>query len=231
MLEEIKKHFINNLNLDEYSLWKIHNSSVISINDISARGNSKPVVRLLIKDVRFLNNYIIPYLSSMPFISKKGYDFKDFSLICKLLYVGAHEDVNIKNLIIQLSLGMNKFILSSFKGPKDKSLTSKELELLNDTITLRISQGLEYKNSVIYFLNISNHDIIVDSLTEAANLLNISSDTLRKLLAKNNEEAKVNNNLVKRIKIFVGSASSPSPPRGWGKVSLSPQEKRASFKK
>ena len=164
----------------------------------------------------------------MPFISKKGYDFKDFSLICKLLYVGAHEDVNIKNIIIQLSLGMNKFILSSFKGPKDKSLTSKELELLNDTITLRISQGLEYKNSVIYFLNISNHDIIVDSLTEAANLLNISSDTLRKLLAKNNEEAKVNNNLVKRIKIFVGSASSPSPPRGWGKVSLSPQEKRAS---
>lgn len=202
LLEEIKKHFINNLNLDEYSLWKIHNSSVISINDISARGNSKPVVRLLIKDVRFLNNYIIPYLSSMPFISKKGYDFKDFSLICKLLFVGAHEDVNIKNLIIQLSLGMNKFRLSSFKGPKDKSLTSKELELLNDTITLKISQGLEYKNSVIYFLSISNHDIIVDSLTEAANLLNISSDTLRKLLAKNNEEAKVNNNLVKRIKIF-----------------------------
>ena len=36
----------------------------------------------------------------------------------------------------------------------------------------------------------------------SANLLNISSDTLRKLLAKNNEEAKVKNNLVKRIKVF-----------------------------
>lgn len=202
LLEEIKNHFINNLNFDEYSLWKINNSSIISINDISARGNSKPTVRLLIKDVRFLNNYIIPYLSSMPFISKKGYDFKDFSLICKLLYVGAHEDVNIRTLTLQLSLGMNKFRLSSYKGAKDKSLTSKELELLNNAITLKNSLGSGYKNSVVYFLNISNNDLIVDSLTEAANLLNISSDTLRKLLAKNNEEAKVNNNLVKRIKIF-----------------------------
>ena len=202
LLEEIKNHFINNLNFDEYSLWKINNSSVISINDISARGNSKPTVRLLIRDVRFLNNYIIPYLSSMPFISKKGYDFKDFSLICKVLYVGAHEDENIKNLIIRLSLEMNRFRLSSYKGAKDKSLTSKELELLNNTITLKSSQGFENKNSVVYLLNISNKDLIVDSLTEAANLLNVSSDTLRKLLAKNNEEAKVKNNLVKRIKIF-----------------------------
>ena len=202
LLEEIKQHFINNLNLDEYSLWKINNSSIISINDLSARGNSKPTVRLLIKDVRFLNNYIIPYLSSMPFISKKGYDIQDFSLICKVLYVGAHEDVNIKNLIVQLSLGMNKFRLSSYKGDKDKPLTSKELELLNNTITLKNSLGSEYKNSVVYFLNISNNDLIVNSLTEAANLLNISSDTLRKLLAKNNEEAKVKNNLVKRIKVF-----------------------------
>jgi predicted HTH domain antitoxin len=57
-------------------------------------------------------------------------------------------------------------------------------------------------------LNVSNHDLIVDSLTEAAKLLDISSDTLRKLLAKNNEEAKVKNNLVKRIKIFCGSVTS-----------------------
>lgn len=202
LLKEIKQHFINNLNFDEYSLWKINNSSIISINDLNARGKSKPTVRLLIKDVRLLNNYIIPYLSSMPFISKKGYDFKDFALICKVLYVGAQEDVKIKNLTIQLSKGMNKFRLSTYKGSKDKPLTSKELELLNNTITLKNSQGIEYKNSVVYFLNISNHDLIVDSLTEAANLLNISSDTLRKLLTKNNEEAKVNNNIVKRIKIF-----------------------------
>lgn len=202
LLEEIKKHFINNLNFDLYSLWKVNNSSVISINDLNARGNCNPTVRLLIKDVRLLNNYILPYLSSMPFISKKGYDFKDFLLICKVLYVGAHKDIKIKNLIIQLSLGMNRFRLSSYNGPKNKSLVNKEIELLNNTITLSNSQDIEHNNSVVYFLNISNKDLIVDTLTEAAKLLNISSDTLRKLLAKNNEAAKVNNNLVKRIKIF-----------------------------
>lgn len=138
----------------------------------------------------------------MPFISKKGYDFKDFLLICKVLYVGAHKDIKIKNLIVQLSLGMNRFRLSSYNGPKNKSLTNKEIELLNNTITLSNSQDVEYKNSVVYFLNISNQELIVDTLTEAANLLNISPDTLRKLLAKNNEAAKVNSNLVKRIKIF-----------------------------
>lgn len=137
LLEEIKRYLISNLGFDRISLWKINNSSIIGIFDIKAKGNSKPTVILEIRDVNVLNNYVIPFLSSMSFMSKKAYDFSDFRLICQLLYIGAHKDSTIKELILRLSLTMNDFRLSTYKwdsSTSNKGLTSEEFSQLKEVV-------------------------------------------------------------------------------------------------
>lgn len=44
---------------------------------LKARNNSKSSVALTIKNVRVLNNYLIPFLDDMTFVTKKGKDFNE----------------------------------------------------------------------------------------------------------------------------------------------------------
>jgi hypothetical protein len=82
------------------------------LSELAARNNSKASVLLLIKDIHILHNYFIPFLNNMEFITKKGKDFKDFQIICRAVYNGAHRREDIKSLIIKLSLTMNNYRLS-----------------------------------------------------------------------------------------------------------------------
>ena len=91
VLIKIKEYIINDLEFDENSVFKLHNSSNIAINDQKARNNSKSSVLLIIKDVRILYNYFVPFLADKIFLTKKGLDFLDFRLICKLIYFGIHK--------------------------------------------------------------------------------------------------------------------------------------------
>lgn len=201
LLVEIRKYLLSNLGFDRFSLWKLNNSSHIGIFEMKAKGNSKPTASLEIRSVRLLRNYINPFLNSMPFISKKGYDFKDFVLICNVLYMGGYlEDNIIKNLILKIASRMNDFRLSTCKtGSKDVALTSEELTILKNLGSWAIlsnlskdpgliegnsSKGLDvnFKNSVVYHIIKSNmKEHIVGSLKETSEILGINSDALSKL--------------------------------------------------
>ena len=97
-------------------MFKLKNSSVVSITHQKARNNSKASVLFLIKNVHILNNYLVPYLDEMQFITKKSHDFEDFKLICRLLYTGAHKNNKIKSLILKLSLYLYfRFLITYIK--------------------------------------------------------------------------------------------------------------------
>lgn len=196
---------------------------------MKAKGNSKPTVSLEVRSVPLLCNYIIPFLNSMPFISKKRHDFADFVLICNVLYVGGHRDAKIRDLILKLLSGMNDFRLSTYKGGSrsNDTLTSHELTILKELVAsspnLSIDQdfigdddlmddnnssGLvdNFKNSVVYLIIKPDlRELIVGSLKEAANIVGIKSEALSKLLKSlpvNSNGVEVNKNLVRRVKVF-----------------------------
>lgn len=129
MLEKIRVFLESNIPFDKYSKFKLKNSSCISIGTSplrvltrsgtspprasSGKENSKPFVRLTIRNTNILNNYLIPYLNNFKFISKKGKDLEDFKIISNSLYNGTHIIDEIKDLIIKLSYTMNNYRLSS----------------------------------------------------------------------------------------------------------------------
>lgn len=189
---------------------------------MKAKGNSKPTVSLEVRSVRLLCNYIIPFLNSMPFISKKRHDFSDFVLICNVLYVGGHRNAKIRDLILKLSSGMNDFRLSTCEGgsSSNNTLTSRELiilkELVASSLNLSVDQdlmvgvdltddnnslGANFNNNVVYLIiKPDMTELIVGSLKEAANIVGINSEALSKLLKSlpvNSNGVEVNKNLVR----------------------------------
>lgn len=101
VLVKIKEFLIQNLGFDSDSIWKLNNTSAIGINTQKARNNSKGSALLIIKDIRILYNYLIPFFDELSesFLSKKAQDFKDFKVICWAVYYGIHKEERIKLLI------------------------------------------------------------------------------------------------------------------------------------
>lgn len=199
LLIKIKEYLKDNLGFDSYSIWKINNSSVISVSPKKAVGHSKLAVTLDIWDINILTNYLLPSLQKLNFLSKKQLqDFKDFTIICQTVYNGGHEIELIRNLIVKLSEGMNDFRLSNYKGkiPK-KYVTKKELSLLINSIENPILEHLadgrvrdivtgniDYNNesSVYSIIDSNKEELIVGSLKETANIVGIHYTTLSKKL-------------------------------------------------
>lgn len=217
LLVAIKEYLLSSLDFDRFSLWKLKNSSLIGIYDIMAKGNSKPTVCLEIRSVHLLWNYIIPFLNSMPFISKKGYDFADFLVICNVLYTGRHNNQEIRGLILKLASGMNDFRLSTYKGRSsavNNILTTGEFALLKDNTLNGVVDTDNLSSNVIYVIIKPNkEEILVASLIEVGNIVGVKSEILSKLLKSLptvGEEGNISNGieinkyLVKRVKIFCG---------------------------
>lgn len=116
VLIKIKEYLENNLDLDLYSIHKLKSTQIIMISYEKDRGKSKPLVSLVIKNVHFLNNYLVPFFNEDIFITKKGLDFADFKIICNAIYIGAHRKEITKSLILKLSYTMNNFRLSTYSG-------------------------------------------------------------------------------------------------------------------
>lgn len=64
----IKEFLTKRLDFDKYSLFKLNNSKLISINYVPSKGNSKPQVFIGIENVRILYNYLLPFLKNLPFL-------------------------------------------------------------------------------------------------------------------------------------------------------------------
>lgn len=195
ILVEIKKFLEDSLGFNSYSLYKLKNSSTIAIATIKARTiNSKSSVSLTIKNINVLNNYFIPLLTDMKFLTKKGKDFHDFKIICKAVYEGAYRKEEIRSLILKLSNTMNNFRLSTYKGAV-KFLSKEEMEKLLsaaptvehlldgriiDNVTKKILPRL---SSCVY--EIRKEDgifFLANSLSEAASIVDIYPYTLSKYL-------------------------------------------------
>jgi hypothetical protein len=217
LLIEIKKYLENNLGLDSYSIEKLNCSSIIMIGNGKAVNNSKPLATLTIKNLHFLNNYFVPFFNECRFISKKGLDFNDYKIICKAIYNGAYRIEKIKNLIIKLSLTMNRYRLSTYLGTVEPISTSEINEIINAKATIEhLNDGrlldIETKkiihtrssSSIYKILKPSGEVLIKPNLAESAKELGIGFNTLKKQLDKQLLENSVEykGNKIKRIGVF-----------------------------
>jgi len=182
---------------------------------LKARNNSKASVSLTIKNIRILNNYFIPFLEEMVFLSKKGLDFNDFKIICKAIYNGVHRIDDMKSLILKLSYTMNNFRLSTHTKPvenlsKDEKekliLTTPTVEYLSDgrQIDIVTKKVIPQQASCVYEIcKPSGELIIVNTLVEVASVIGIDPDTLsRHLEVSKRQFVELKNYKVRRIPVF-----------------------------
>lgn len=222
VLEKIKEFLIDSLGFDPDSTWKLNNSPAMGLNTQKARKNSKGSVIFIIKNMRILQNYLIPFFEKTEFLSQKGKDFKDFKIICRAVYYGAHKNELIKSLILKLSQGMNNFRLSNYSGSvPPKFLTKKEREILCNAPPLLehladgrlrdiTSKKIIYQHgSCIYkIIKPSGESLMLETLSESAKVVGVSVLTLSKHLDRvefpDNGEFTVSlkNCQIKRIRVF-----------------------------
>lgn len=227
LLNAIKEYLKNNLGLDTYSLNKLEYSSVISIGKGKAVNNSKPLATLTIKNTHFLNNVFMPFASPLltsewgggneesKFISKKGLDFKDFKIICHGIFIGAYRTERIKGLLIKLSMTMNNFRLSDYKGEKVKISLAEMNEILDASETIEhLSDGRELdintkklihrrsSSSVFEILKPSGEILIKPNLADSAKEIGVGFNTLKRQLDNHILEVEYKGYKIKRIGVF-----------------------------
>ena len=212
VIYKIREFLLENLGFDYYSKWKIENSSLLAIYFKDARSKTKRVVRIIIRSIQILNNYLVPFFNKMNFITRKGLDFSDFKLVCRIIYGGGHKDKTINALMLKLINNMNNNRLSTSKKPKSK-LTNNELTILNnvsstykylpDGSIINRKTGIVLTVICIYIISLSNgEDKIIATTEEVARELNINVNTLSYKLRLHREGVKINDGFVKRVRVF-----------------------------
>ena len=219
VLLEIKKFLENSLGFDMYSLYKLKNSSTIAVTTVKATNNSKSSAAITIKNVNLLQNYFLPFLDRMKFLTKKGPDFKDLKMICRVVHNGAYRKDEIKRIILKLSYTMNNYRLSTnaMTGP---CLTNEErdilisapatVEYLYDGRVRDISTGklIHQQISCVYDIRkLSGEVLMANTLSEAASIVGVYPETLSKYLdvkVQSSEEhwVQLNNHKVRRVPVF-----------------------------
>ncbi len=221
VLEKIKEFLIQNLGFDENSIWKLNNTSAMGINTQKARNNSKSSVLFIIKDIRILHNYLIPFFNKLEFLSKKAQDFEDFKIISRAVYYGAHKEEPIKSLILKLSRSMNNFRLSNYSGKiPAEFLTKDERYILMNTPPLvehlwdgrlrdiaRKNIIYQHESCIYKIIKPSGEMLTMQTLTESANIVGVNVKTLSKHLdieSANNSEftAIIKDHKIIRIKVY-----------------------------
>jgi len=218
---KIKEFLIKELNFNIYDKIKIENTSVIARNNQKARNNSKGSILLIIKNVNLLYNYLIPYLDGLEFITKKYKDYQDFKVLVKVVYYGGKKDKEIKSIIFKLSYNMNNYRLSTSTSNSETINSEEKDKLINMTPKVkRLKDGRlldilsnkvihQAESSIYKILNPKEEIFIVQTLTEAANIVGVNIKTLSNKLNKevlDSDEPMVNikNFKVKRIGVFIG---------------------------
>lgn len=223
VLEKVKEYLINNLGFDSYSIYKLKNSSAITINHQKARNNCKASIVLIIKNIHVLHNHFLPFLGrgDLNFITKKYQDYKDFKIICKAVYFGAHKISQIKSLVLKLSLTMNNYRLSTNTDPDKQFIDKLEMDtLVNISPTIEhLSDGrqrdittrkiVHQHTSCVYEIIHESRGLIKLTLSDAAQVIGVDIKTLSKHLDKGvNTVVDVKGSRVKRVRVFSGIAAS-----------------------
>lgn len=154
----------------------------------------------------------------MGFISKKGLDFRDFKLICSIIYGGGYKDKTINTLLLKLIETMNNNRLSNSKQPKSE-ITDHEIALLNnvssayeylsDGSIIEIKTGRVVSINSIYLITlVSGKEKIFANREEVARELGVSLSTVSNKLNLHREGVKIKDSFVKRVKVFGASVIS-----------------------
>lgn len=190
------------LGFNLYSLYKLKNSSTIALTTIKAINNVKSRVALTIKNVRVINNFLIPFFDAMRFFTKKSKDFQDFKIICRAVHNGASRKDEIKRLILKLSYTMNSFRLSTtaslstnYEGASSGALSKDEREKLSNAaptvehlsdgrvIDILTRKVIPQRISCVYEIRELNGEIFMaNTLSEAASIVGVYPVTLSKYL-------------------------------------------------
>ena len=215
-LLKVKEYLENTLNFDKHSKYKLANSKVIGISNSKVR-KGKPTVTLVIRNIYVLNNFLIPLLDSMTFLTKKGLDFNDYKLICSLIYKGSHRIDDIKDLIIKLSYTMNNYRLTTCdtevellsKKEMNKLVTAKAtIENLPDGRVLDLLSNTVISNSlscVYEVITPAGDELIFDTMKEVLGIVDVGFRTLKKHLdqdLRNKDAVIIKGYSVKRIPVF-----------------------------
>ena len=218
VMEKIKEFLENNLGFDKYSMFKLKSSSAITIKRGKAVKNSKPLAVVTIRNTNILIHYLIPYLESMRFITKKGKDFYDFKIICTAVYNGTYRREEIKPLILKLSYSMNNYRLSTNSDlnkvnglPEeilDKIIKAKPtIRHIDDGRQLDVVTGKainrNWTNCVYEITKDTGEILLALTLNDAAEILGVDFRTVRRYLDPlNGEYAEINKYKVRRIAVF-----------------------------
>jgi len=194
VLLKIKEFLENSLGFDVYSLYKLKNSSIIAVTTVKARNNSKSSVAITVKNVKVLNNYFLPFLDDMTFLTKKSQDFQDLKIICRAVYNGAYRKDEIKRIILKLSYTMNNYRLSTNTTPgsclsndeRDKLISAPPtVAYLYDGRVTDLSTGklIHQQISCVYDIRKLNGEVLMaNTISEAASIVGVYPDTLSKYL-------------------------------------------------
>ena len=219
VLLKIKEFLENSLGFDVYSLYKLKNSSIIAVTTAKARNNNKSTVAITVKNVKVLNNYLLPFLDNMTFLTKKGQDFQDLKIICRAVYNGAYRKDEIKRIILKLSYTMNNYRLSTNTTPgsslsndeKDKLISAPPTVVyLNDGRVTDLYTGklIHQQISCVYDIRKLNGEVLMaNTLSEAASIVGVYPDTLSKYLDVKVQSSKeywvqLNNHKIRRVPVF-----------------------------
>lgn len=219
VLLKIKEFLEKYLGFDTYSLYKLKNSSIITVKTKKARNNSKSSVAITVKNVRVLHNYIIPFLDDMSFLTKKGKDFQDFKIICRVMHNGAYRNEEIKRIILKLSYTMNNYRLSTNTAPasslskdeRDKLVSvAPTFEHLYDGRVRDIYTGktIHQQISCVYEIRKLDREVLMpNTLPEAATIIGVYPDTLSRYLDVKVQDSivhwvRLNNHDIRRKAVF-----------------------------
>ena len=209
LLLKIKEFLIKEFNLDEYSLFKMNNTSTINLNYNKARNNSKPSYRLLIKNIWVMNNYFMPFIESMKdnFISKKYNDFNILNILVKGVYYGLHINHTFSRIMLKLSYNMNNYCLSNNMKlpPKELFISPHRVGIpslnagINESETNVIDYKVNKSEKELLIFNIDNNPIFKH--LDDGRILNLLTNTI----VRNKASCiyKINNLKDGKIKLFI----------------------------
>nr|AZL93777.1 LAGLIDADG homing endonuclease [Endoconidiophora resinifera] len=217
LFNKIKEFLVNELFKDKYSLFKLGLGKAILIIkgkigidlEVSESVNHKSSLALRINNLKILNNYLIPYLDSMTFMTKKGLDYQDFKLICMAIYKGAEASEYIKELILKLSYTMNNYRLSTYDG-KVELISESERNLIANATPFKeyLSDG-RVKNLISNEITSNPNSCIYEVITPDKGVLLVETlgEVISLVKGKSNmklagDQLEVNGYLIKRQPIF-----------------------------
>lgn len=220
LLEAIKEFLIDSLGFDKYSIHRLKSSSfnIFAVNE----QKEKPSVIFIVKNIRVLNNYLVPYFNTMVFNSKKGEDFLDWKLICEAVYKGSHKKESIRALILRLSYTMNSYRLSTnlAKGSVE-SLTENEIntvrealptiEHLEDGRLRDVETGQVTINRSLCVYEVIRPDgeiLILDSFNDILNILGVGFRTLKRHVNEDTlgDATEFRGYIIRRVAVFLACA-------------------------